>query len=188
MLYTFCRSATKFGNAGGLANQNLFPEFRELWSGCPVIPCGDMHQFFTDTLYSGFSTTSPLCLPIFSGFFLFTALPERGLCTSFHYKCPASRGDSLWQQGLLVYRWIGQGRTRPSCFHSSRERVAIIYNRPPVFTARRNARIASAVLATAIPSVRLSVRPSVCPSHAGIVSKRWHVARCSLHCRIAKCV
>ena len=49
-----------------------------------------------------------------------------------------------------------------------------------VFTARRNARIASAVLATAIPSV--------CLSHAGIVSKRLHVARCSLHCWIAKCV
>ena len=30
-----------------------------------------------------------------------------------------------------------------------------------IFTARRNARIASAVLAIAIPSVRLSVRPSV---------------------------
>jgi len=48
-------------------------------------------------------------------------------------------------------------------------------------TARR---IASAVLVTAIPSVC----PSVRPSHAGIVSKRRHVARCSLHCRIAKCV
>ena len=35
------------------------------------------------------------------------------------------------------------------------------------------------------PSVRLQ---SVCPSHAGIVSKRRHVARCSLHCWIAKCV
>ena len=33
-------------------------------------------------------------------------------------------------------------------------------------------------------SVSLSVCPSVCPSHAGIVSKRRHVARCSLHCRI----
>ena len=40
-----------------------------------------------------------------------------------------------------------------------------------VFTARRNARIASAVLAMAIPSVC----PSVCLSHAGIVSKRLHV-------------
>ena len=38
------------------------------------------------------------------------------------------------------------------------------------------------------PSVRLSVCLSVCPSHAGIVSKRRHVARCSLHRWIAKCV
>jgi len=37
-------------------------------------------------------------------------------------------------------------------------------------------------------SVCLSVRSSVRLSHAGIVSKRRHVARCSLHCRIAKCV
>jgi len=48
-----------------------------------------------------------------------------------------------------------------------------------VLTARRSARIASAVLATAIPSVCLSV----CLSHAGIVSKRLQVARCSLHCQ-----
>jgi len=53
-----------------------------------------------------------------------------------------------------------------------------------VFTAHRNARIASAVLAIAIPSVHLSVRLS----HAGIVSKRRHIARCSLHRWIAKCV
>jgi len=57
-----------------------------------------------------------------------------------------------------------------------------------VFTARRNARVVRAVLATAIPSVCLSVRPSVRLSHAGVVSKRRHVARCSLHCQIAKCV
>ena len=48
------------------------------------------------------------------------------------------------------------------------------------YYSARNARIASTVLATAIPSVR--------PSHAGIVSKRRHVARCSLHRWIAKCV
>jgi len=52
-----------------------------------------------------------------------------------------------------------------------------------IFTVRAMARIASAVLATAIPSVC----PSVCTSHAGIVSKRQHVAR-SLHRWIAKCV
>jgi len=57
-----------------------------------------------------------------------------------------------------------------------------------IFTARRNARIASTVLATAIPSVRPSVCPTVCLSHAGIVSKRLHVARCSLHYQIAKCL
>ena len=57
-----------------------------------------------------------------------------------------------------------------------------------IFYSARNARIASAVLATAIPSVRLSVRPTVCPTHAGIVSKRRHVARCSLHRWIAKCI
>jgi len=55
----------------------------------------------------------------------------------------------------------------------------------PIFTAHR---IASAVLATAIPSVCPSVCPSVRLSHAGIVSKRRHVARCSLHCQTAKCV
>jgi len=53
-----------------------------------------------------------------------------------------------------------------------------------IFYSVPNARIASAVLATAIPSVCLSVRPS----HAGIVSKRRHVARCNLHRWIAKCV
>ena len=38
------------------------------------------------------------------------------------------------------------------------------------------------------PSICLSVCLSVRPSHAGIVSKRRHVARCSLHRWIAKCV
>jgi len=40
------------------------------------------------------------------------------------------------------------------------------YRFGPVFTARRNARTASAVLATAIPSVFPFVRLSVCLSHA----------------------
>ena len=56
--------------------------------------------------------------------------------------------------------------------------------RSPHFYSARNARIASAVLATAIPSVCLSVRPT----HAGIVSKRRHVAWYSLQCQIAKCI
>jgi len=48
----------KFGNVGNLANRNLLSEFRELWFGDPVIPCGDMHQSFTGTLVKWFSTTS----------------------------------------------------------------------------------------------------------------------------------
>ena len=55
-----------------------------------------------------------------------------------------------------------------------------------LFTARAMLALqaASVVLATAIPSVCLSV----CPSHGGIVSKRRHVALCSLRRWIAKCV
>jgi len=51
------------------------------------------------------------------------------------------------------------------------------------FAARRNARIASAVLAIAILSVCLSV----CHTPV-LLSERQHVARCSLHFQIAKCV
>jgi len=67
--------------------------------------------------------------------------------------------------------------TRPFIIQQARYRYVPL---GLIFTARRNARIASAVLAIAIPSVRLS--------HAGIVSKRRHVARCSFHRWIAKCV
>ena len=69
-------------------------------------------------------------------------------------------------------------------FDTSLCRYRYIARERHFFAARRNARIASAILAAAIPSVRLSV----CPSHAGIVSKRRHVARCSFHCWIAKSV
>jgi len=65
-----------------------------------------------------------------------------------------------------------------NCMNAFHYRIEIGFYSP------RNARIASAVLATAIPSVCLSVRRS----HAGIVSKRRHVARCSFHHWIAKCV
>ena len=54
---------------------------------------------------------------------------------------------------------------------SCRDIVIDVKNFFYVFTARRNARIPSAVLATAIPSVCLSGCLSVRPSYAGIVSK-----------------
>ena len=63
-------SRRNLATLGGLANRNLFPEFRELWSRGPVIPCGDMHQFFTDTLVKWFFSTTFLCLPIVLVFFL----------------------------------------------------------------------------------------------------------------------
>ena len=82
-----------------------------------------------------------------------------------------------------VTKHASDGRTviKPMCCHWGR---ASLQARQSSHYSARNARIACAVLATAIPSVH----PSVCPSHAGIVSKRRHVARCSLHCWIAKCV
>jgi len=53
----------------------------------------------------------------------------------------------------------------------------------PIFTARRSARNAKGIkyiLAIAIPSVCLSVRLSICPSHAGIVSPLCQ-NDCTLH-------
>ena len=85
---------------------------------------------------------------------------------------------------------------RPKCFDEHSLRHGCLYGLPMKvvhnslslstvnFYSAHNARIASALLATAIPSVR----PSVRLSHAGIVSKRRHVARCSLHRWIAKYV
>jgi len=58
-----------------LANGNLFPEFRELWSlrgPVSVIPCGNIHQSFTDALVKWFFDNIPEILDLF----LFTALPE----------------------------------------------------------------------------------------------------------------
>jgi len=49
------------------------------------------------------------------------------------------------------------------------------------FYSARNARIASAVLATAIPSVRLSVRLSLC--HTPVLCQNdgtWHGAVCTV--------
>jgi len=46
--HTFCRSATKFGSVGG---RHLFPTFRELRSGRPMIPGGKMPLSFTDNTY-----------------------------------------------------------------------------------------------------------------------------------------
>ena len=71
--------------------------------------------------------------------------------------------------------------------------LAVLGSAEHGFHSPRNARISRCKRCISYSnSVCLSVRPSVClsvcPSHAGIVSKPRHVARCSLHCWIAKCV
>ena len=85
----------------GSGNQNLFPKFRELWSRGPVILCGNMHQSLTDKLVKWF----------FDNLFAesFSVLPVDciawRLAANFLYKCPTSRGGSLWQHSLLVFIW-----------------------------------------------------------------------------------
>ena len=68
ILHTFCSSAKKFGIVGGLANRNLFSEFRELWCVDPMTPCGDIHQSFTGTLLKWFFDNFPMFADSFSVF------------------------------------------------------------------------------------------------------------------------
>jgi len=41
-----------------LANRNLFPEFRELWSWGPGIPCGELHWCTCKVFFDNFSVFS----------------------------------------------------------------------------------------------------------------------------------
>jgi len=115
--HNFCRSATKFGSIRGLANRNLFPEFRELWSRVPVIPCGDMHRPFTDVLVKWFFDN----FLMFADSFRLVSIHcvARGLGAGFPYKCPASRGSSVRQHGFLVLHLYIDADTPASrcCWH-----------------------------------------------------------------------
>ena len=101
MSHSFCRNATKFCSVMGLDNRNLFPEFRELWSVGPMIPCGDMHQSFTDTLVKWFFNNFLMFADSFS--VLSIQCVARRLGANFMCKCHASRGGSLRQHGFLVF-------------------------------------------------------------------------------------
>jgi len=91
--HTFCWSATKFDIVRGLANRNLFLEFRELWFGGPAISRDDMHQ--SNSLMHLFI----LCVP-------FLLLHGRPICTRRHvvycFVCFVGHAineiDDLWQQ------------------------------------------------------------------------------------------
>jgi len=109
----FCPSATKFGNVGGLAIRHLFAEFRELWSGDPVIPCGDMHQSFTDALVKWSFDNFPMFADSFSVVSIHCV--DRGLDASFLYRCRASRGSSLRQHGFLVAQLTAESPRTLQC-------------------------------------------------------------------------
>ena len=93
--HTFCRSATKFGRIMDLANRNLFPELRQLSSRSTVIPCGDMHQSFSNSLVKWFFDN----FPMFADRFRLVSIHcvVRGLDANFLYMYPESRGSSLRQ-------------------------------------------------------------------------------------------
>jgi len=95
----FCWSATKFGRIRSLANQNVFPEFRELWSGGPAGSRGIMHQSFTDTLVKWF-----LPMHFFADSVVSIHCIARGLCRR-----------KLSVQ-LLRISWWFPATARPSCF------------------------------------------------------------------------
>jgi len=46
----FFLEGDEIGTIRDVANWLLFPKFRKLWSGDPAIPCGNMHQSFTDAV------------------------------------------------------------------------------------------------------------------------------------------
>ena len=54
------------------------------------------------------------------------------------------------------------------------------------YSAAASLAMQSAVLATAISSVRLSVCLSVCQAHAGTLFRRIKIGSCDIHCEVAK--
>jgi len=72
----------------GLPNRKLYSEFRELWSGGPLVPCSDMHQSFIDCK-ADFRQLPHVCRQL-------SVLPihclASGLGANFLYKWPASPG------------------------------------------------------------------------------------------------
>ena len=65
-----------------------------------MIPCGDMHQSFTDTFEKCFFRQLPHVSDSFNVLSIHCATSGSG--ASFLYKSPTSRGGSLRQHGLLV--------------------------------------------------------------------------------------
>jgi len=131
--HTFLWECDEIWQLLGLANRSLFPEFRELWSGGPETPCGDMHQSFIGILVKSVFDKFLVFADTFS--VLSIHCVAWGLGATFLHKCTASRGGS-------VYGWlVGWSLTSPfstntlygyirdeGSVHSSQQRVAILYN------------------------------------------------------------
>ena len=84
-----------------VTERELWPtNFREAFFH-NVIPCGDMHQSFTDALVKWLFDNFPMFAD--SSSVLSIHCVARGLGASFLYKCLASRGSSLRQHGFLVF-------------------------------------------------------------------------------------
>jgi len=69
-----------------------------------VIPCGDMHQSFTDTLVKCFFDNFSMFADSFSVLSIHCVRRPKIRCKLSVYKCPASRSGSLRQHGLLVIK------------------------------------------------------------------------------------
>jgi len=106
-----------------------------------------------------------------------------------HLYRSASAAGWLTTPTVTRHRPAGQPSSLPVSPASQRRPPPTLRASPSqsllIFTARRNAHIASTVLATAIPSVCLSVRPSVRPSvcHTPVLCQNdgtYHGAVCTL--------
>ena len=91
----FLSECEQIWQLGGSGQVKLIPKFRELWSGGSMIPCGNMHQSFTDALVKLFFDNFPMFADSFS--VLSIHCIAQGLDACFLYKCPVLCGCSLQQ-------------------------------------------------------------------------------------------
>ena len=92
-------------------------------------------------------------------------------------------------EGVLDYKGLNSSKVSKLKTKDDRNRLTLILHRFYYSASQwSHCKRCSSYSNSVRMSVRLSVRPSVRLTHAGIVSKRLHVPRCSLHCQIAKCV
>jgi len=127
---TFCRSATKFGKVGGLANRNLFPGFRKLRSGVPWYHATTCINVSLVYLWIVFFLEN---FPIFADSFSVLSIHciARGLAASFLYKCPASR-RAVVPCGSTAFLYLTLSSYYCSVTDLSRMAVAMFHTAAPL--------------------------------------------------------